>query len=356
VRVIALTIDYPDRRFIGSEVATHAMLRHLRRAGHEVAVFTTKGGDPWTYDGITITPGVNAFRAAAEHAEIAVTHIELGKKLKGLTLPLVGITHNARPEMLSRLSLAPWSLLVHNSQATADTLEPARNCPHIIVRPPVDWRDYHVDRTGADAITLINVTGEKGSDTFYEMAQRLPDRHFIAVVGGWGDPDVRNLPNVEIVEHCSDLRAVYARTRILLMPSEHESWGRVAVEAMSSGIPVIATDLPGPAEAIGAGGVLVDLNWWDEYERQILLLDNPNTYEALSAAATARARQLDPAGDLDTFRRCVEALANRLPGPWIETGLVRYRHIANGRTRLVRVGSPQHVRMAHSTDVWKEER
>lgn len=354
MRVVALTIDYPDRRFIGSEVATHAMLTHLRSAGHEIAVFTTKGGNPWSIDGITVTPGIEAFRAASKHAELAITHIELGKKLKGLSVPLVGITHNARHEMLSRMTIAPWSLIVHNSQATADALEPARECPHIVVRPPVDWRDYHVDRTDADAITLINVTGEKGSDTFYEMARRMPNRRFIGVAGGWGDPDIRDVPNVEIVDHCADMRNVYAQTRILLMPSEHESWGRVAVEAMSSGIPVIASDLPGPAEAIGAGGKCVEPGWYDEYERLIVQLDDPTTYQQLSLAAATRAQELDPTADLDLFRQCMEALANRQRGPWNEAGLVTYRHLRTSRTRLVRAGSPQHVRLDRCPDVWTE--
>lgn len=357
MKVAALTIDYPGRRFIGSEVATHAMLHHLAMHGHEVEVFTTTPGDePWQYEGIDVTPGVNAFLAAVPTADVVVTHIELGKKLKGLAKPLVGITHNARPEMLQRMSLAPWSLIVHNSQATADALTPARECPYLIVRPPVDWQRYITDRPDAEAITLVNVTGEKGSDTFYELAARMPDRKFLGVIGGWGAPDRRDLPNVEIVEHCDDMRSVYARTRLLLMPSEHESWGRVAVEAMTSGIPVLATDLPGPREAIGDGGRLIELDWWDEYERQIRLLDDPDTYAQLSAAASFRAHQLHGLrrDELAALLACMEALAVGERGPWLEDGLVRFLYRPSGRPRLVREGCPQHQRMRTLPDVWQE--
>src|SRR5690606_13075167 len=102
--------------------------------------------------------------------------------------------------------------LVHNSQSNAADLAGCRQSPYTIVHPPVDWRDYQTDRYQADAITLVNVTGEKGSDTFYELAGRMPDHRFLGVVGGWGKPDVRDLPNVELIDHTGDMRAVYART------------------------------------------------------------------------------------------------------------------------------------------------
>ncbi|WP_262928542.1 glycosyltransferase family 4 protein [Streptomyces sp. CBMA152] len=47
---------------------------------------------------------------------------------------------------------------------------------------------------------------------------------------------------------------VYSRSRVILMPSLYESWGRVAVEAFASGIPVIAHTTPGLVESMGEAG------------------------------------------------------------------------------------------------------
>ncbi len=310
--VVALTLDYPPRRFIGSEMATHAMLRHLAARGHEVTVALTsrQQGEPWDHEGVTVTPGLNMIRSVLSDADVVVTHVDISpRRLRGLHAPLVGITHNAREHMADPLTSVDWSLIVHNAHATATAFDKITTTPHIVIHPPVDYRDWQVDRSLADSITLVNVTGEKGSDTFYELAERMPDRRFLGVLGGWGAADVRDLPNVELRAHGTDMRAVYAETRILLMASEHESWGRVAVEAMSSGIPVLATDLPGPRECVGDGGVLVELNWWDEFERQIRLLDDEAHYSALSAAAVDHAMALDPGPELDLFADSIEALA-----------------------------------------------
>lgn len=305
--VAAVTLDYPPRRFIGSELATHAMLKALQQAGHDVEVFTlARDALPFTYDGIPVTPGVRWLRRI--RPDVIVSHVELAAKVRRWKVPSVGVTHNARSGAQATVGDPAWSLIVHNAQTTADQLAEWRQAPYIVVHPPVDWRDYQVDRDGAEAYTLVNVTGEKGSDTFYELAKRMPDRRFLGVLGGYQEQERKDLPNVELVPHTGDMRAVYAQTRVLLMPSEHESWGRVAVEAMSSGIPVVATDLPGIRECVADAGVLVEPYWFDEWERQLRLLDDPDTYEALSKRASARAKKLDPRKQLAAFVAAVEDL------------------------------------------------
>ncbi|MFE4971343.1 glycosyltransferase [Kitasatospora sp. NPDC056651] len=65
---------------------------------------------------------------------------------------------------------------------------------------------------------------------------------------------------MEIIDHVPGhamRERVYARSRVVLMPSSHESWGRVGVEAFASGIPVIAHPTPGLAECLGHAGIYV---------------------------------------------------------------------------------------------------
>jgi glycosyltransferase involved in cell wall biosynthesis len=306
VRILAVMLDGPPRRFIGSELATLAALRFLADRGHDVEIRAVQApnGSTWTFDGLRFVGGRR--RLAKETADVVITHVEMFSMLPQKAAPSVAIVHNARESTVAASQRFNWSLVVFNSHATADEFNV--RAPSVILHPPVDYRRWQVDRTGAEAITMVNVTWEKGSEVFWECAERMPDHRFIGVVGGWGEPDIRELPNVEIVPHGADMLDVYRRTRVLLMPSEHESWGRVAVEAMSSGAPVVATDLPGVREAVGAGGALVERDWFDEFERQLRRLDDPTVYATISDAASARAVELDPLPELEAFAAAVESL------------------------------------------------
>jgi L-malate glycosyltransferase len=51
----------------------------------------------------------------------------------------------------------------------------------------------------------------------------------------------------------SDVPDVLAATDVLLMPSWREAFGRIAIEAMAMGVPVVATDVGGPAEIVRPG-------------------------------------------------------------------------------------------------------
>lgn len=181
----------------------------------------------------------------------------------------------------------------------------------VIVRPPV-FADEYRTKPGKK-VTLVNLNLEKGGALFEKLARRMPDVEFLAVVGAYGEQIVPDLPNVEVIDHmCGhEMRdAVYGRTKILLMPSSYESWGRAGVEAMASGLPVIAHPTPGLCESLGEAGVFIDLRDVDGYEMAIRkLLTNKIEYGLVSKRAKARSAELDPAPDLAAWCTAVEALA-----------------------------------------------
>ena len=86
------------------------------------------------------------------------------------------------------------------------------------------------------------------------------------------------------------------------MPSEYESFGQTAVEAMACGIPVIGSQGTGLEYTIGDGGVCLPFNktqlWADKIQE---LLTNHDYYNKLSANARARAIKLDPQNDLNAL-------------------------------------------------------
>jgi glycosyltransferase involved in cell wall biosynthesis len=258
-------------------------------------------------------------------AQVIVTHLENTPRASVLgemnRIPVVHLLHNTFEKSKSWLVKGSPSLVVYNTtwmQVDAEAWwrlnRGDRPMPWgIAVHPPVALVDYQA--TPGDRITLINLTEEKGVKVFYALAERMPKRKFLGVIGGYGHQVVReDLPNVEIVPHTPGDRMakdVYARTRILLAPSSYESYGRVAVEAMCSGIPVVAHPTPGLMEALGEAGIFADRDDLDAWEAAVKRLFSPKVYPQASKAAAARAAGLDPAAELDLWVTAMEGVAKR---------------------------------------------
>jgi glycosyltransferase involved in cell wall biosynthesis len=101
------------------------------------------------------------------------------------------------------------------------------------------------------------------------------------------------------------MREVYRQTKLLLMPSSYESWGRVAVEAAASGIPTLAAATPGLLEALGDAGTFIDTpmefheHWQDPskdvdaWERGLRRLLAPRPYGQARKATIARSAEIE---------------------------------------------------------------
>ena len=90
------------------------------------------------------------------------------------------------------------------------------------------------------------------------------DTRLLCVIKGWPedqlDPterealaELRSIDSVDFAARDFDVRKLYARFDCLLVPSLAESFCRIAVEAMLSGIPVVASDLPAIREVTDNG-------------------------------------------------------------------------------------------------------
>ena len=330
---------YPPAHNAGAEWAAHSLLRELAGRGHDVDVLLSdpRSGDAsYSIDGVSVHP----YRGKADpsrwisgdgRAHAIVTHLENTPRASILgemnRIPVVHLLHNTFEKSKAWLVKGSPTLAVYNTawmQADAEAWwrvhRGDRPMPWgIAVHPPVAVADYQA--TPGDCITLINLTEEKGAKVFYALAERMPKRKFLGVIGGYGHQIVRDdLPNVEIVPHTPGDRMakdVYARTKILLAPSSYESYGRVAVEAMCSGIPVIAHPTPGLRESLGDAGTFCDRADLDAWSAAVKKLTTPAAYRAASKAAAARAAGLDPAAELDVWVTAMEGVAKR--------GSARYR-------------------------------
>jgi glycosyltransferase involved in cell wall biosynthesis len=116
-----------------------------------------------------------------------------------------------------------------------------------------------------------------------DLALKMPDVQFIGVKGAYGNQVLLEHPpsNLVYIDTQKDIRVVYKQIGILLMPSTNESWGRTAVEAMASGIPVIHSEAAGLVECVGGAGILCMRNDQDAWENAIRKLLNDKKYREL---------------------------------------------------------------------------
>ena len=172
-----------------------------------------------------------------------------------------------------------------------------------------------------DCITLINANLNKGLVQFLDLAKRMPDRKFLGVLAYYGELGRPISPsNVEWVPFDDDIRNILKRTRILLMPSTFESFGRVAVEAMINGIPVIYALPGGPApsttgmhEWIQDVGIGCNRDKLDEWEEAVIQLDDPEVYSQKSQESKHHIESLNLFTEASRIAQLVESFARENP-------------------------------------------
>jgi glycosyltransferase involved in cell wall biosynthesis len=221
--------------------------------------------------------------------------------------------------------------LIHNSHKYPE-IENAHNPQHIVynslwikrklnykwdnftLTPPVDYRTFDLgkDSEENEFITLINLNENKGGKIFESIAKAMPHKRFLGVLGSYDDQVRPNIPNLKIVPNTADIKPIYGMTRILLMPSEYESWGRTATEAMCNGIPVICSNADGLVENCGYAGIFIkDRNDVKSWVEAITKLDEKKAYAEASRRARKRAKDHDPRKALDEFELWLREKVNK---------------------------------------------
>lgn len=333
MRILAMVHAYPPIHNAGGEMTMHALLRHLASRGHDVHVQLSESvtGD-YDLDGIRVHPYRDArdpipFFNGPGRADVVIAHLQNTLRAAALCgiygVPLVQLIHNNHEFTKGALRRGPCHLAVFNSHWMHDDFavywrrhNRAAMPRSVVVHPPVDPALYAT--THGKRITLINLFKEKGGELFWRLARELPEREFLGVRGAYGDqvipPDVDWPLNVEVIAHQrpDDMaKQVYSETKVLLMPSSYESYGRVAIEAAHSGIPTIAHPTPGLREALGEAGTFVDRDDLAGWVAAIKYLTSPRGFSAASAKAKAHAQSLTPTADLDRFADAMEGVPRR---------------------------------------------
>ncbi|MFF2964227.1 glycosyltransferase family 4 protein [Streptomyces sp. NPDC057963] len=295
----------------GAFVTSYEYVRGLVAAGHAVDVVTTikEPGDVRVEAGVRVWP-LRYWRRAvqASRPELLISHHGDRKAPRivaqsGRVPHLLMVHGMADDRDLGRPSLA-W----FPSAACRDHY-PAYRGRALVLPPPIDPGLYRTAPGGM--VTLNGSTGAKGADVLAAVAARMPDTSFLMVRATGHTPDALLPANVELVNR-TDPRTVYAQTRVLLMPSTTESYGRAGVEAMLSGIPVLAAPLPGMREALGDAATYIPREDTDRWVDELHRLTDAAVYAEASARARAHTERLDYGANLAEFETVCRSL--RTPG------------------------------------------
>jgi glycosyltransferase involved in cell wall biosynthesis len=204
------------------------------------------------------------------------------------------VDHYKRPE-----------LAVFNSQSMYESFH--YDGPSIVCHPVLRVDEFAT--TPGTAIGLANNSAEKGAELFDQLARHMPEHEFLAIKAGHGTRYDMHRRNLTVMEKTSNMRDdFYSKIRILLMPSLTETWGKVALEAMCSGIPVIAHPTPGLLEACGDAGIFHLRHELDDWITAIERLSNPAEYLAQSLKCLKRADEIANDDSADRFVQALEAL------------------------------------------------
>lgn len=311
----------------GGETAAHGLHRALVARGHAVSVVTaTQAEDRRARK---IVDGVEVF-----HGRIRPTHARYVEERRPdvlfaqfeqavptvrfaaeAGLPVVVSCHGpyGYTELADAGLAQAVDLFVFNSAFLLNLAN--RNVHQVIVSPPIDRARVRAPE-GAEpryAAALINLFENKGPHVLYELARRYPKQRFLGVRGGYGAQDERDLPNVTRIGPTPDLGPVFASTRVLLLPSAEESFGMVAVEAQSNGVPVIASDLPSLRESLGTGALFVRRDDLDGWASALRALADERTHDEVGRRARANVDRFDLDRDVAGLEAALDGLLRRWP-------------------------------------------
>jgi len=347
IRMLWILHDYVPFVNAGSEICSHTINRELMKKPYQYDIWVASPGYPRrTYEGVRCFDlhDTETLFQVIQTAHIFHSHSYIYRKQmlylsRKTGRPFVEWVHTdnyvrsiGAPWCDPRLTGRQWT--VFNSESLRSSRADVPDSTTIVLWPLVDFREYAIEKAKKDKeggasseqkyVTLSNVNENKGGRLLISLAKALPDLEFLGIKGGYRKQiTATGIPNLKYVEHTTRIKDFYAKTWVQIMPSKEETWGRTAVEAMSSGIPMVVAPTPGLKECCEDAALYCDrdnLGAWVSALRA--LQQDGEHYKKRSAAALDRARALDPGPDLERLEGWLKGavMPSAVPGHgWIPT-------------------------------------
>jgi len=166
---------------------------------------------------------------------------------------------------------------------------------------------FHPENAGPVVVTLVSrLLRDKGVVEFIGAASFLFTKYPDVVFQIVGEPDPgnpstiqmneidlwRSLPNVKFLGRRNDIASILRDSHVVCLPSYREGLPKALLEALSSGRPIVTTDVPGCREVCndGTNGLLVparDITALSSAIEKLVL--NPELRQAMGRAGRLRA-------------------------------------------------------------------
>lgn len=206
------------------------------------------------------------------------------------SIPVIGVAHNYKLKDFSKCDY----IIALTKHMVEHLIEQKFRSDRIILIP--NMIKLGLEKTSKDLSvpvkigTMARFVPKKGIDVFINSLIRLKRQRyeFQVVIGGDG-PEKNNLvklintqglqAEVKFIGWVENKTNFFDNIDIFVLPSLHEPFGIIILEAMANGVPVVATKTEGPAEIIRdpLDGLLCDINSSQDLTKKIAyLIDNPS--------------------------------------------------------------------------------
>jgi len=285
----------------GAERYAHNLNKYLITQGHQIKVILPKKysnyeNNDMVFEGVQIYASITEAEERnklVEWCDIVFTHLDY----TNITInyinnnrPIVWVSHNTFFDSYLYLNNHPNVFMIFNSNKMKEISVPYFSNLSFVLHPSIVLKSLTTEPKHNKYITLINCNKSKGGKILNHLAELMPKYSFMAVTGGYAE-QIEQPKHVLQMPHTNNIEEIYEKTRIILMPSDYESWGMVASEAMANGIPVIANKTFGLEENLGEAGIFCDLQNINKWKNSISLLMNDNIYAAQSEKCKKRAKE-----------------------------------------------------------------
>jgi len=208
--------------------------------------------------------GINSIVSTHHNVSSTPAYQSLSGRLERLTRRLdsesVAVSRSVRDSLMSNKG-HEWRI-IHNSINVSEFSSAVSNADTSTIR-----KKYELTG-GPIFLNIGRYVEEKGQSNLIAAMDRVvevePDAKLLIV--GWGELEAvlerkilkRGLgQSVFLTGPVKNVHPYYALADGFVLSSLAEGFGIVLLEAMAAGLPIISTDIPGPKEALGNGGILV---------------------------------------------------------------------------------------------------